>query len=226
VTPYFESIYNAKFSIDWFSKFDIILNALDNLPARRFASNLNSSRHVNMMACAAGIPLIESGTAGYLGQVTVHTSTVQCFDCEPKPTPKTFPVCTIRSTPSLMLHCIVWGKTWLMGALFSSGASDEGEELDSGDAGEKELENLKSESSEMKDLRAKAGSPEYARLVFEKIFGTDVVRLVGMTELWKDRDPPVPLVYPVGDVVEVDEKEREQGIWSYEYTCKVRDSFL
>jgi ubiquitin-like 1-activating enzyme E1 B len=175
-----------------------------------------------MMACAAKIPLIESGTAGYLGQVTVHTSTVQCFDCEPKPTPKTFPVCTIRSTPSLMLHCIVWGKTWLMAALFSNGDCDKNEELETGDAGEKELESLKCESSEMKELRAKAGTPEYPRLVFEKIFGTDVERLCGMKELWKDRDPPVALAYPVGKVEDLSETDREQGIWSLEFTCKVR----
>ena len=40
--------------------FDIILNGLDNLEARR---------HVNRLAMAADVPLVESGTAGYLGQV-------------------------------------------------------------------------------------------------------------------------------------------------------------
>ena len=39
----------------------------------------------------------------------------ECFDCIPKPTPKTFPVCTIRSTPSQPIHCIVWSKSYLMG---------------------------------------------------------------------------------------------------------------
>ena len=29
-------------------------------------------RHVNKMCLAADVPLVESGTAGYLGQVTVH----------------------------------------------------------------------------------------------------------------------------------------------------------
>ena len=41
--------------------------------------------------------------------------TTECFDCIPKPTPKTFPVCTIRSTPSQPIHCIVWSKSYLMG---------------------------------------------------------------------------------------------------------------
>ncbi len=37
-----------------------MLNGLDNLDARR---------HVNRLAMAANVPLVESGTAGYLGQV-------------------------------------------------------------------------------------------------------------------------------------------------------------
>src|SRR5712692_10565188 len=38
----------------------------------------------------------------------------ECFDCIPKPTPKSYPVCTIRSTPSQPIHCIVWGKSYLL----------------------------------------------------------------------------------------------------------------
>ena len=58
--------------------FDIILNGLDNLEARR---------HVNRLAMAAEVPLVESGTAGYLGQVRVIASDVfrsgesHCISC-------------------------------------------------------------------------------------------------------------------------------------------------
>lgn len=38
------------------------MNALDNRAARN---------HVNRMCLAADVPLVESGSAGYLGQVTV-----------------------------------------------------------------------------------------------------------------------------------------------------------
>lgn len=36
-----------------------------------------------------------------------------CYDCKEKPVPKTFPVCTIRATPSTPIHCIVWAKSYL-----------------------------------------------------------------------------------------------------------------
>ena len=41
--------------------FDIVLNGLDNLLARR---------HVNRLCLAADVPLIESGTTGYEGSVS------------------------------------------------------------------------------------------------------------------------------------------------------------
>lgn len=84
----------------------MVFNALDNLDARR---------HVNKMCLAADVPLIESGTTGFNGQVQVIKKGVTaCYDCSPKDVPKSFPVCTIRSTPSQPIHCIVWGKSYLL----------------------------------------------------------------------------------------------------------------
>lgn len=53
---------DSQFSVDWFAGFNIVFNALDNLAARR---------HVNRMCLAAGVPLVESGTTGFNGQVQV-----------------------------------------------------------------------------------------------------------------------------------------------------------
>ena len=42
----------------------------------------------------------------------------ECFECQPKPVPKTYPVCTIRNTPDKPIHCIVWAKELLFQRLF------------------------------------------------------------------------------------------------------------
>ena len=59
---YHANIMDSQFSVDWFAGFNIVFNALDNLAARR---------HVNRMCLAAGVPLVESGTTGFNGQVQV-----------------------------------------------------------------------------------------------------------------------------------------------------------
>jgi len=56
------NIKDPEFNIDWFQSFEIVFNALDNLDARR---------HVNKMCLAADVPLIESGTTGFNGQVQI-----------------------------------------------------------------------------------------------------------------------------------------------------------
>lgn len=94
---------NAKFNVPYVKTFALVLNALDNVAARR---------RVNRLCLAASVPLVEAGTAGYLGQVTVidKASGTECYECQPKPTQKVYPICTIRSTPSQPVHCIVWAK--------------------------------------------------------------------------------------------------------------------
>ena len=52
--------YNVHYFLSL--KFAMVLNALDNRAARS---------HVNRMCLAADVPLVESGTAGYLGQVSL-----------------------------------------------------------------------------------------------------------------------------------------------------------
>lgn len=54
------NVKEPQYDVDFFKSFDLVMNGLDNLEARR---------HVNRLCLAAETPLIESGTAGYLGQV-------------------------------------------------------------------------------------------------------------------------------------------------------------
>ncbi len=42
----------------------------------------------------------------------------ECFECQPKPVPKSFPICTLRNTPDKPIHCIVWAKDMLFARLF------------------------------------------------------------------------------------------------------------
>ncbi|KAH0826390.1 hypothetical protein J3R83DRAFT_5358 [Lanmaoa asiatica] len=78
IQPIHANIKEPQFDIEWFQSFDIVLNALDNLgewirasttPRFMTCCEPDARRHVNKMCMAAGIPLVESGTAGYLGQV-------------------------------------------------------------------------------------------------------------------------------------------------------------
>lgn len=96
------NIKDGGFDLAWFGSFDVVINALDNVDARR---------HVNRMCLAADRPLIEAGTTGFLGQVfSIRKGETACYECFPKATRVVYPICTIRSTPSEPVHCVVWAK--------------------------------------------------------------------------------------------------------------------
>jgi ubiquitin-like 1-activating enzyme E1 B len=69
IEAYHANVKDSKFDVDWFATFNVIFNALDNLEARR---------HVNKMCLAADVPLIESGTTGFNGQVQVIKKVSTC----------------------------------------------------------------------------------------------------------------------------------------------------
>ncbi|XP_023411391.1 SUMO-activating enzyme subunit 2 isoform X2 [Loxodonta africana] len=116
IIAYHDSIMSPDYNVEFFRQFMLVMNALDNRAARN---------HVNRMCLAADVPLIESGTAGYLGQVTIIKKGVtECYECHPKPTQRTFPGCTIRNTPSEPIHCIVWAK-YLFNQLFGEEDADQ-----------------------------------------------------------------------------------------------------
>ena len=103
VKPIHNSIQSSEFDIDFYKSHTLVINALDNKAARS---------HVNRMCLAADVPLIESGSEGYMGQVfLIKKGVTQCYEClGPKADNRSFASCTIRNTPSLPIHCIVWGK--------------------------------------------------------------------------------------------------------------------
>jgi ubiquitin-like 1-activating enzyme E1 B len=62
IEAYHANIMDAQFNVGWFKSFEIVFNALDNIAARS---------HVNKMCIAADVPLVESGTTGFEGQVQI-----------------------------------------------------------------------------------------------------------------------------------------------------------
>ncbi|KAH7155100.1 hypothetical protein B0J13DRAFT_521264 [Dactylonectria estremocensis] len=187
IVAHHANIKDAEFSVSWFREFCIAFNALDNLEARR---------HVNKMCLAADVPLIESGTTGFNGQVQVIKKGITaCYDCTPKETPKSFPVCTIRSTPSQAIHCIVWGKSYLLNEIF--GTSEDQSAFDHTSDGDnaQEIEELKKESDALKKIREAVGTPQFPQMLFDKVFDADIERLRSVEDMWKSRKAPEPLKY-------------------------------
>lgn len=216
-----DSIMIPEYGVTFFKKFQMVLNALDNRAARS---------HVNRMCLAANIPLVESGTAGYLGQVTViRKGKTECYECTPKPHQKTFPGCTIRNTPSEPIHCIVWSKH-LFNQLFGESDPDEdvspdNEDPELGDSKKEETGNVARIST-----RQWAMDQNYnAKVIFTKLFHDDIKLLLTMDKLWAKRRAPTPLVWD--ELSDDAEKASAGGIadqvhWSLKKCAEVLESSI
>ncbi|QCD85533.1 ubiquitin-like 1-activating enzyme E1 B [Vigna unguiculata] len=180
ITPYHANVKDPEFNVDFFKQFNVVLNGLDNLDARR---------HVNRLCLAANVPLVESGTTGFLGQVTIHVKgRTECYECQPKPAPKTYPVCTITSTPSKFVHCVVWAKDLLFAKLF--GDKNQGNDLNvrSSD-GASSSENVEDVFERRKD----EDIDQYGRKIFDHVFGYNIELALSNEETWKNRNRPKPI---------------------------------
>jgi len=194
IKAYHDSIMKEEYGINFYKQFNLCLNALDNRAARS---------HVNRMCLAADIPLVESGTAGYLGQVTViRKGKTECYECQPKPHQKTFPGCTIRNTPSEPIHCIVWAKH-LFNQLFGESDPDQDVSPDTEDpeaagdtAGEAAANKEANQAGNVdrKSTKQWAQDCDYStQKLFQKLFNDDIKYLLSMDKLWAKRRAPTPL---------------------------------
>ncbi|CAI4059114.1 hypothetical protein SKDZ_04G5900 [Saccharomyces kudriavzevii ZP591] len=189
LVPYQGNVMDTfTFPLHWFEQFDIIFNALDNLAARRY---------VNKISQFLSLPLLESGTAGFDGYMQpIIPGKTECFECTTKETPKAFPVCTIRSTPSQPIHCIVWAKNFLFNQLFASEVyTDEDNNKDWGTDDDEEIKRIKQETSELHELQKIIISKNVSRIpeILHKLFIQDINKLLAIENLWKTRTKPVPL---------------------------------
>ncbi|XP_016439296.2 SUMO-activating enzyme subunit 2 [Nicotiana tabacum] len=180
ITPYHANVKDPDFNVDFFKQFNVVLNGLDNLDARR---------HVNRLCLASGVPLVESGTTGFLGQVTVHVKgKTECYECQPKPAPKTYPVCTITSTPSKFVHCIVWAKDLLFTKLFGDKNQDNDLNVRSTDAS-----SSSEHAEDVFERRADEDIEQYGRRIYDHVFGYNIEVALRNEETWKNRNRPRPL---------------------------------
>ncbi|CAH1400407.1 unnamed protein product [Nezara viridula] len=214
------SVTSPDFGVGFIQKFNVVMNALDNRVARN---------HVNRLCLAAGVPLIESGTSGYSGQVELIVKKLtKCYECDPKANPKTFPGCTIRNTPSLLIHCIIWAKH-LFNQLF--GEHDPREEDFDVSPDPTDAESGGDPNPDVRRLSTR----EWAKTVgydpqqlFVKLFEDDIQYLLTLKGLWEDRRPPTPLKWnealeTVDNVLQPDNQNmlKDQKIWNLSECVKM-----
>ena len=97
-----KNIFCKEFDINFFKGFNLVIMALDNEEARSY---------VNKICYKAKVGIFEGGSTGFSGQSYVILPDLsRCYDCVSKPKKKSFAVCTIRTLPSKIEHCLVWGK--------------------------------------------------------------------------------------------------------------------
>ncbi|CAM9771988.1 unnamed protein product, partial [Discosporangium mesarthrocarpum] len=178
------NVKEARFGLRCLRQFDIVFNALDNVGARR---------HVNRLCLAAEKPLIESGTTGYLGQVQVISKgETECYDCKPKHTPKGHAICTIRSTPSKPVHCIIWAKQLFMlmfgkceASMLYDRGEDEGEEGQGGEGGK--VLNRPQEGSSPEEIAS------YCYGFMKALFRSEIIKQISMGTYKGAEKPPTPM---------------------------------
>ncbi|XP_049280187.1 SUMO-activating enzyme subunit 2 [Anopheles funestus] len=227
IKAYHDSITTNNYGVNFFQRFSIVLNALDNRAARS---------HVNRLCLTAEVPLIESGTAGYNGQVElIKRGLTKCYECSPQPAQKTFPGCTIRNTPSEPIHCIVWAKH-LFNQLFGESNEDEDVSPDTADpeagadVGQSALEKDANEKGNVDRVNTRAWAKQCGydpEKIFNKLFFDDINYLLSMSNLWKNRNPPKPAKWDTqqedakdGTIIE-DSVVRDQKVLSAVETAKV-----
>lgn len=195
-----KSIMLSEFDTDFFKSYSFVINALDNRAARS---------HVNRMCLSAQVPLLESGTEGYLGQTSfIKNALTACYECEGlQKDGKTYATCTIRNTPSKPIHCIVWAKH-LFHQLFGEDDPDndvspeisKSVEKTSSNNGNSHNNNNKSEINDIikttQTTRDWAIKNNYNTIMlFNKLFNSDIDYLLSMENLWKERAKPSVLIY-------------------------------
>ena len=98
VGPENEHIFTDDF---WYDQ-TFIINAVDNIQARKY---------VDTQCTIYNRPLIDSGTLGTKAHVQMIVPKVtSCYNDTQDPVQESVPMCTMHNFPSMIEHCIEWGR--------------------------------------------------------------------------------------------------------------------
>jgi len=98
-----ENIFNAEF---WLKQ-DFIINAVDNVKARRY---------IDSRCTWFGKKLIDSGTLGTKAHVQlIVPHSTSCYNDTQDPPEDSIPMCTLHNFPAMIEHCIEWGRDHFTG---------------------------------------------------------------------------------------------------------------
>lgn len=101
------------FTDDFFSDLNGVLNALDNVEARRY---------MDRRCIYYRLPLLDAGTMGTKGNTQiVYPHLTESYSSSVDPPEKSIPICTLKNFPFEIQHTIQWARE-LFGGLFTSTA--------------------------------------------------------------------------------------------------------
>lgn len=90
------------FNDDFFADLDGVLNALDNIDARRY---------MDRRCVYYRLPLLESGTMGTKGNTqVVYPHLTESYGSSVDPPEKDIPICTLKNFPNEIQHTIQWAR--------------------------------------------------------------------------------------------------------------------
>ena len=241
----------------WWLQVDVVMNALDNIDARRYVNQMVCTLKHDMLESEGELEkegqnkkkeslnhpskcmfLIESGTEGYQGQVSVICRNIfECFECAPSPAltnqSESYPICTIKSTPNKLVHCVVWAKDILFQEIFCTESKPRTAENNAVNMELNEIEHAGTEEVAALDVIEKAQKSmadnsdkffDYFRTdllssssdknkLFERLltrcFFREMITLRSLKDLWLQSNPPFVLPLSVIPFVDIDARQDE-----------------
>ncbi|CEF61242.1 GH24511p [Strongyloides ratti] len=171
-----ESVFHDEF----FSNLNGVLNALDNVEARRY---------MDRRCVFYRLPLLESGTLGTKGNTqVVYPYLTESYSSSSDPPEKEIPICTLKNFPYEIQHTIQWARDLFEG-LFTNPAESANQFLSEKDqfikrtaqmnTGQK-IELLTTVKKALVDNRPKTidDCVKWSRLLFQEYFHNSIVQLL------------------------------------------------